>query len=62
MTNSNVIILGPGGWVDDINMDYNGESMITARQKYLPYKTIFIKNYKNNVTEGNKQILKTILG
>jgi hypothetical protein len=62
MTNSNVIILGPGGWVDDINMGYNGESMITARQKYLPYKTIFIKNYKNNATEGNKQILKTILG
>lgn len=62
MTNSNVIILGPGGWVDDLNMGYGGESMITARQKYLPNKTIFIPNYKNNVNENNKQIIKTILG
>jgi hypothetical protein len=61
MTNCNVIVLGPGGWIDNLEMGYQNESILTARKKYLPQKTIFLPTYRHDINVNNKIILKSIL-
>lgn len=40
MTPSNIIVLGEGGWIDNLDFGYSGETMLSARSKYYKYKTV----------------------
>ena len=61
MTPSNIIILGSVDWIGNKEFGFNGETMLSAREKYLPYKTKIFTNYNNTSNYENQQILKTIL-
>jgi len=52
MTDSNLILIGEGGWVDNPEFGYIGYSMVTARQDYCKQKTIRVNNYNINDIMG----------